>query len=464
VVAVAATVGVPNSQAGVTRSASARLRGSLTQLRGTRGCVGNGRRADCAPTRGFGTPVAVQLSPDGRTLYAMSSHFLAHEISGIAVLTRDPVTGELRQRPGPDGCLRRLAGLQGCGALGVGGELNPAGRDALAISPDGRFAYLAGQYVQIFRRDNVVGALLPLPAPSGCLRRRSRGCSSTATGIESPTVLALSPDGRFVYGVSHEGNFRTTVSVYARDVRAGTLRRVGGRHGCITDRNVPRRPATRCATVPLLGDAIAVSHDGRSVYVGGESWLITLRRDRRSGELFPVRSRRACLQSPWFSEHRVPGCRYVHGLGDVADIEVARNGRRVYVSGGNQIAVLQRDPSTGLLSATAGLAGCVTARPTRHCSIARGLRGVFTLEISLSPDDRNLYAAGQGLSVFGIDPASGELSQLPGGGGCLRQAAPRCRRVRHLFRGNHDLQVSPDGRHLYVASARGHAVLVLRRW
>jgi hypothetical protein len=209
---------------------------------------------------------------------------------------------------------------------------------------------------------------------------------------------------------------------------------------------------------------IVVSRDGRTVYVGGDSWLTTLLRDRRSGRLRLAPSRTACLQSPWFTEHLVPGCRYVHGLGSVEDIELTGDGRRIYVGGGNQIGVLQRDPSTGLLRRTWGRAGCVTARPSRHCAIARGLRGIINLGISISPDDTNLYVVGQGLSIFRIHARSGRLSQLPGRAGCLRQTAPRCGRVRHLFSGNHDLQVSPDGRTVYVVSARAHALLVFGRW
>jgi hypothetical protein len=414
--------------------------------------------------RGFGTPIAVRLSPDGRTLYALSEHFFAHELGGVAVFARDRVTGDIRQLAGPAGCLRRLPGLQGCGGLGAAGELELGPGADLAISPDGRFAYLAAAYLQIYRRDRDSGALTPLPAPFGCLRRSGRGCVSTAVGIETPSAVALSADGRFLYGVSHEGGFRTTLSVYARDPRAGTLRRVRGRHGCIDDRDVPRRPATRCATVPLLGDRMAVSRDGRAVYIGGDSWLITLRRDARSGRLRLLRSPFACLQSPWFTDHLVPGCRYVHGLGDVGDIEITGDGRRVYVAGGNQIGVLQRDPRTGRLTATEGRAGCVTAPPSRHCSIARGLKGIVNLGITVSRDDANLYVVGQGLSVFHINARSGRLDQLTGRAGCLRQAAPRCGRARHLFRGSQDLQVSPDGRQLYVASARAHAVLAFRRW
>ena len=70
-------------------------------------------------------------------------------------------------------------------------------------------------------------------------------------------------------------------------------------------------------------------------------------------------------------------------------------------------------------------------------------------------------------------PASalGSLLQLPGPSGCLvdrSQARSRCTRVRALrgpapFLGSHALAVSPDGRNVYVASSRSHAIAVFTR-
>src|ERR1700722_3617496 len=67
--------------------------------------------------------------------------------------------------------------------------------------------------------------------------------------------------------------------------------------------------------------------------------------------------------------------------------------------------------------------------------------------------------------------ALGSVLQLPGPSGCLvdrSQARSRCTRVRALggpapFLGSHALAISPDGRNVYVASSRSHAIAVFTR-
>ena len=67
--------------------------------------------------------------------------------------------------------------------------------------------------------------------------------------------------------------------------------------------------------------------------------------------------------------------------------------------------------------------------------------------------------------------ALGSLAQLSGSGGCLvdrSQTGTGCTRVRALsgpapFLGSHALAISPDGRNVYVASSRSHAIAVFTR-
>src|ERR1700722_13867390 len=67
--------------------------------------------------------------------------------------------------------------------------------------------------------------------------------------------------------------------------------------------------------------------------------------------------------------------------------------------------------------------------------------------------------------------ALGSVLQLPGPSGCLvdrSQARSRCTRVRALggpapFLRSHALAISPDGRNVYVASSRSHAIAVFTR-
>jgi DNA-binding beta-propeller fold protein YncE len=126
-----------------------RTTGALTQPRGRRGCLGQGSGArGCAPGRALDEPWGVALSPDGRSLYAVSA-----KINTLAAAARNRETGRLTQLPGRSGCFIRAGGF-GC----------PEGRGltvavAVTVSPDGRNVYVASEdsylgSVAVFRRSS----------------------------------------------------------------------------------------------------------------------------------------------------------------------------------------------------------------------------------------------------------------------------------------------------------------------
>ena len=146
---------------------------------------------------------AVAVSPDGLDVYVAAA-----TTGSIATFTRQP-NGSLVQNAGIAGCTTAVA-TPGCDlASGIGGA------DAIAISSDGRFVYVAGaadNAIIVFTRDAATGRLQPLAGVAGCLRAGRAGCTGVS-GLVAPSALALAPDGTSLYATSAGG----TLTAFQRD-------------------------------------------------------------------------------------------------------------------------------------------------------------------------------------------------------------------------------------------------------
>jgi hypothetical protein len=151
----------------------------------------------------------VTLSPDGRHVY------LTNEDEGIAAFGRNGRTGALRQLLGPAGCVLEAPG-EGCGAArGIDGTEWPI------VSADGRNLYVSTfEGLAAFARNRHSGQLLQLPGRSGCIAagdpvdREVAGtetCSQPVQRNWGVNEIALSPDGRHIYGLGG-----TLLTVWAR--------------------------------------------------------------------------------------------------------------------------------------------------------------------------------------------------------------------------------------------------------
>lgn len=121
-------------------------------------------------------------------------------------------------------------------------------------------------------------------------------------------------------------------------------------------------------------------------------------------------------------------------------------------------------PPAGRLAQPRGEEGCIHARGTNRC--ARGRAVSSPEELAVSPDGRHVYVASLGshaVAGFARDRGTGELEQLRGRRGCVRLGRSRsCTPARALARPV-SIAISPDGGSVYVAAARSDALAVFSR-
>lgn len=116
--------------------------------------------------------------------------------------------------------------------------------------------------------------------------------------------------------------------------------------------------------------------------------------------------------------------------------------------------------------------GCVVDRSAslRGCEQARALKGagpfMGSRAIAVSPDDRHVYVASSrsnAIAIFRRLPGNGALRQARGAGGCIAsKGADDCARAVGL-NGVNSVAVSADGRNVYATARGSDAVTTFRR-
>ena len=345
--------------------------GRLTQ----RNCVSanatsgvDGTKGACADGNALSGATDVEVSPDGKFVYAAS-----YDAGGVAIFERNETTGALRQV----GCVRPVRTCTSARAL--------SGASAVALSPDGENAYVAAydsNAVVMFERDVATGLLKQL----GCVSDdgHDRLCT-TGNALRGAAAVVVSADGRHVYvGAAESG----AVLTFVRDVETGLLRQ----RGCILQEAPPRGS---CTSGKGLGGPIALtlSPDNRTLFAASYSSdsIAVLARDAATGNLRWI----GCL-SEVFDEDERDGCAHGGPLTGPTGIAVNRAGDRLYVSVESGLTVLDRDRTTGTLT----VGGCLTYAGywdedvTKRCQLATGIAG--TSSVALSPDGQNVYVTAWG--------------------------------------------------------------------
>jgi WD40 repeat protein len=209
--------------------------GRLTQIAGAGGCVfegGPGPDAGNPCTTGHGMYAAnsATVSADG-TLVVVGRY--PGSGGGIAMLHRDPATGQLTQSAGAAGCVDMDA-LDGCATSRVTDAVY-----GLTFSPDGHRLFAASygnggannKGISVF--DVGPGGTLTQPAgAAGCYSLTGKdntgadGACATARGIGGPLAFAFSPENAFFYATGYDDGgvaaFRLEYAPACSDASAST--------------------------------------------------------------------------------------------------------------------------------------------------------------------------------------------------------------------------------------------------
>jgi DNA-binding beta-propeller fold protein YncE len=359
--------------------------GELTQLAGTAGCVSNtGTGAACADGKALDGPESVAISPDGKNVYVTSTEFPGDDGNAVAVFQRDSLTGALSQLPGTAGCMSRHGSSGACTQI----PRLDSPHSAL-VTPDGNHVYVAtADAILAFARNTATGELTQLPGREGCVSpfgtcRRGRWVGGNS--------LAVSADGRSVYAAVF-----FAVAILRRNTTTGALFQPSGTGGCVSEdgsgtcvdgkalngaRSVAISPDDRHVYVASdISDAVAVFK--RNATNGGLTQLVG-----PSGKA-------GCVSHTGSGGI----CRDGRALDGAFAVAVSPDGKNVYVASGgwhqersDAVAAFARNPTNGLLSQLPGTAACVSTRTVSGCATGKALVGPDS--VAVSPDGANVYSA-----------------------------------------------------------------------
>ncbi len=310
--------------------------------------------------------------------------------------------------------------------------------------------------------DVVSSSFAQLSGASGCLTQIGAGPTTpgcgTGHGLLQAAAVVVSPDQKNVYVASSmppEGGGSNAVLTFTRDTGTGALTQTA----CVSDDGGDGRPGSDglCTDGDVLAgaDAIAISPDGKSVYVtaAAQSGIAVFDRDPDTGAL----TESSCVKS--YSEG--DRCTTATGLRGVDGVAVSPDGRSVYAAArdSNAVVAFTRDPETGALTD----AGCVSNTGNDGaCGDATALDGAR--DIVVAPDGKSVYVTATKISAITVlarDAVTGRLTPS----GCFMDAPPEGGACTHLdgIAGAASMALSPDGTSLYLASASSSTLVTFTR-
>jgi DNA-binding beta-propeller fold protein YncE len=306
------------------------------------------------------------------------------------------------------------------------------GGAALAVSADGRSVYATGGRSAVNRLSRSKSGELTY---RGCMANsKADGChKADHRSLIYDNDVALAPNGRTIYATGFYGSLTKLRLSSTGRLRYGS---------CIMDYGAMR---CRKSQQGMLdgADGVAVSPDGRSVYVASEIFgTVSSFRIASNGAI----ERTGCMTSLPLVDCRRPN----HGSLDGAEgIAVSPDGRWVYVVSFDSRSVtwFQRTKRGKLI-----YRGCIANRGANGCEPTARLSLSGASNLAVSPDGNTVYV------TAGYSDAVTWLTKRADGGlrwgGCMADRGHRRCQAPPLdsLGAPYGVAVSPDGNSVYVTS------------
>ena len=363
--------------------------GAIAQPAGSAGCVSEKESANpCAQGHGLRNAAQAAVSPDGKSVYAVSS-----SSDAVVRLNRNTTAGAISQPAGSAGCVSE----DGSGPCADGHGLD--GASGVAVSPDGKSVYVASydsNAVTRFNRNTTTGAISQPAGSAGCVSETGAGPCADGHALNFPDQVSVSPDGKSVYVVSGLSNAVVRLN---RNPTTGAISQPAGTAGCVSEDG-----SGPCADGHALSNptGVAVSPNGKSVYVASYSSkaVVRLTRNTTTGAITQPAGSAGCI-----SDTGAGPCADGHALDDPQGLAVSPDGKNVYVTSPNSWAVvrLNRNTTTGAITEPAGSAGCISEpadgtprSPWERLQDANGFCAEGhaleePVEVAVSPDGKSVY-------------------------------------------------------------------------
>ena len=350
--------------------------------------------------------------------------------------------------------------VNAAGNLGCSADPLLSGAYALTISPNGADAYAAtfGNAIVQFKVNRGTGALTRVAGPDGCVKETpTAGDCQDGNGINTPTDVLISPDGRFAYVSSFNSN---TISLYTRNTDTGKLTPIAAPAGCVSQGGAGGCTVGRGLT-NLINLTFGPGADAGTMYsLGGQTTLgaiATFDRNSDTGLLTQKLLEAGCVNNGG-----AEGCDTGRALGGfVTDFGVSSDGLHLYApaSTAGGILIFDRIPGTGEINQKSGTQGCVTHDGSDGATAGRCVDGsadlLGTQSVLLDPSGKNVYAlTSSGIVTSSRNTSTGLLTQTScitesgSGGACADGVA-----VSSLWAGD----FSADGRDLAVSDGNQNA-------
>jgi DNA-binding beta-propeller fold protein YncE len=326
-------------------------------------------------------PAAIAISPGGGNVYVVTQGS-----NDLVTFTRDSTTGLLTET----GCISAEAASP-CAIKEAKGLANPYG---VTISPDGKNVYVASlgsEAISEFSR-NTEGTLAPIVGHE-CIGGTDSGCPiNTAIGLHEVITTVVSPDGADLYAAAGAKDPESDVAAFAREPDTGVLKQLSGEEGCTGT-------VAGCAEAKVIegSESLLVSPDGKNIYANSfdNSAIVELKRNSTTGALAQLPEPNGCLAHE--KTGSTAGCSLANGIGNPLGVAISPDGEDVYASSSNEddVAEFTRNAETGALTAFPSPYECIgkTGKNTCGTSGATGIAGAR--RVTVSPDGKNLYVAGQ---------------------------------------------------------------------